>query len=1055
MKPLKIRNILLIPFSILILIFSAMMGLQSLINSQSYIENLLTEIMLDTHELITSEIEHRLSIHEQLNQANKIYLQQRNYKADYSGLNELMLNQLNSFKDIDAVYFSSEENWFSGYARFGQQIVHMYSNEDTGYSVHYDRFIDEQNDTQLLQIIPEYIATQKAWYKEASDNPLKGWGSTFSYDVLPTLALPNSLVITNLNGQRIGVVGNDLFLDNMGDVLKGFFNIHNGNSFIIDSSGALIGSSTHYRPYIIRDGKINQIDANDSQDQLILKGMEIHKSLDNDNPQMPYFDSIEANNHSYRLGIFKFNHEESIDWTLFIYLEEQGILDQANQSFYNSLGTIIGGMLLTMLLSAYLAQRISTPIRELSEKVSKWKDNPTAQPDIKFNNTPIDEIQQLAESTYQMQNRITNVMQELRKKITENQHFINEIEKLAMVAENTDDMVLICDANQQIEWANESFLNKYGLKPGEVFFKNAFDLLTSPEAQDNELKDLEAQLTAAGSVSVQQIHYDHSGSPHWVQLNIHQIKNKEDEVQHHIHIIQDITAQKNFEQELTKWKTVFYAADWGISISEGDNMMISLANPAFAKLHGYELNELVNMNSKSFYPIDVYTTIRSYVDVAKDTGSVTFETEHIDKNNNRFPVLQNISIFHDQQGDIGGLITSVQDVSEIKSLQSQLMQSQKMEAMGTLAGGMAHDFNNILASIMGNAELSTLYVENIEELVEHENLSDLNERLAAIVKSCNRASDLTNKILSYSRMDSPDFENLSLEEVVEESVSMVKPMLPATINIELTIDVQTDTILGNESQLQQVFMNLLTNAFHAIQTAERKAGVVAIEMKNVLAEDGSQQIQLVFSDNGCGIPQKALAHVFDPFFTTKEKGKGTGLGLSVVTGILRAHGVNIDVESRLNVGTEFTLSFPTSNSMKFNKNQIGGNSIDTSISKPSHIVLVDDEKTITEVWGKILRKKGFEVTAFNRPEHALEFIIKNGNSVDLVISDYDMKVMTGAELCAQLHRDLPELPLVMLTGYSEKMDESRAREIGIVRLLLKPISLSAILAAITQSLNAK
>lgn len=483
-------------------------------------------------------------------------------------------------------------------------------------------------------------------------------------------------------------------------------------------------------------------------------------------------------------------------------------------------------------------------------------------------------------------------------------------------------------------------------------------------------------------------------------------------------------------------------------------MLLSLANPAFSKLHGYDLSELTNMNTSHFYPEDVYTTIRSYVDVAKNAGAVTFETEHIDKDNNRFPVLQNISVFRDQQGEIGGLITSVQDVSETRSLQSQLMQSQKMEAMGTFAGGMAHDFNNILASIMGNAELSSMYIENIEEIFEHENLKDLHERLGSIVKSCNRASDLTNKILSYSRMDSPEFESLYLSEIVEESVAMIKPMLPATINIELQLEAKIDTILGNESQLQQVFMNLLTNAFHAIQSANRKAGKVAIRMQNTIDDIGQTQIQLIFTDNGCGIPPKALAHVFDPFFTTKEKGKGTGLGLSVVTGILRTHGVNIDVESSLNSGSEFTLNFPTSQSIVNMKSQSDSISSPTECNKQSHIVLVDDEIAITEVWGKILQEKGFQITTFNRPEQAFEFIIKNCASVNLVISDYDMKVMTGAELCAQLHRDLPDLPLIMLTGYSEKMDESKAREIGIKRLLLKPITLDALLTAVEQALKA-
>lgn len=1051
MKPVKIRNILLIPFSLLIITFSALVGFQTLLSSQNYINNLLKEIMVDTYQLIASEIRHRLSLHEQLNQTNRIYLQQNEKRLE--ALDDLMLNQLNSFKDIDAVYYSSKDNWFSGYARFQDNIVHMYANESTHYNIHYEQIDDLTQTRTTLQIAPDYYATQSKWYRDAALDPDLGWGSSFSYYVLPTLALPNSVQITDATGKTMGVVGNDLFLDNVGNMLDGFFDFHKGNAFIVDDSGYLIGSSTHFRPYTIVNGDIIQTNVNDSNDELIEQGMKIYRAFQEEGRPLPQLDRIELNGQPYQLGIFQFNHGNDIKWTLFIYLAEQGILEQANESLYQSLSSIIAGMLLTMFLSAFLAHKIATPIHNLNRRVQEWKDNPTAKANSEGTSVPIMEVRELAESTLKMQNNTSEVMQELRKTITENQHFITEIEKLAMVAENTDDMVLICNDRREIEWANDSFYKNYLRTKDEVHQRNALDLLLPSESKQTEVQAINLQLKTLGYANIQQIHHDGSGLPHWVKINIRQVNNDQGKVQHYIFIMQDITSQKTYEQELTKWKTVFYAADWGIAISQEDSLALSLANPTFAKFHGYELCELVNVSMASFYPESELPVIQNYMHIARETGSVTFETEHICKNGKRFPVLQNISAFHDQQGELGGYITSIQDISEIQSLQHQLLQSQKMEAMGTLAGGMAHDFNNILASILGNAELCALYIENINEVFKHKNLGNITERLDAIVKSCSRASDLTNKILSYSRMDSPEFESLHLSETVKESVSMVNPMLPATIKIKLNIQTQTDAVNGNDSQLQQVFMNLLTNAVHAIQNAKRKVGRIHLNMHNEVDDKQVSWVKLEISDNGCGIPASALDHIFDPFFTTKEKGKGTGLGLSVVSGILRSHEVSIEVETNENEGTNFILRFPTTENLVLSQKADEQALDENAESTPAHIVIVDDEQHITDVWGRILEEKGYQVTTFNQPHLAFDFISQSENHVDLVISDYDMAEMTGADLCSKLNEVNPDLPLIMLTGYSEKMDDHLAKELGIYRLLLKPISSNALLSSIQQALK--
>ena len=1055
MKAFKLRNILIIPFSLLIIVFSLVIGLQALLNSQNSINNLLKEIMSDTHQMIVAELKHRLTVPEQLNEVNRIYLIHDIANGEITELNNLLLNQIISFQGVDAVFFSSPENWYLGYARSGGKLVKMSSNETTNYNVKFELLDEDLKINSNLDDGTRFLASDTPWYTNAASIAENGWGNLFPYYAFTTLALPNSLKVENADGENLGVIGNSLFLESIGEFLRTLFRTHQGNAFIIDANGKLISSSTLYRPYTIKQDAIHSIDANNSPDLVIQVGMDIfNQQARADLNVTPHLQSVEIDEQPFQLGIFHFRHGKNIDWYLFVYLSEQDILERADENFQKSMATIIIATLITVAIAAYLANYIATPISRLNATVKAWRDNPNAAATLNSNAFRIKEIKQLSASTLEMQRRITRNMTELQEKIDEKQELISQIKKLALVAQSTDDMVLVCDDKQIVEWVNDSFLKRYGFSQNNIEGQNALDIVSRNKKASEELRRRELELRVEGSISLQQVHYDHKGVSHWLSLTIHQIKT-DGIVNHHIYIMQDITAQKNYEQELTKWKTVFYDADWGIAITSGsnNNMQLSMANPAFAKLHGYSIEELIGMSMNEFYPEEVYLDIQQRIEVAKETGSVTFETEHINKAQHRFPVLQNISSFRDQGGRIGGLIFSSQDVSEGKSLQSQLMQSQKMEAMGTLAGGMAHDFNNILASIMGNAELGSIYIEQITKEAPNKILIDLKERLDAIIKSCNRASDLTNKILSYSRMESPEFENLHLSNVLKEAVAMVKPMLPATISIQQELAAEFDSIVGNESQLQQVFVNLMTNAFHAIQATHRKNGKVNIAMSNSHNSNGQLIISLCFTDNGCGISKEALPHVFDPFFTTKEKGKGTGLGLAVVSGILRSHKVEVELTSKEDVGTTFTLHFPMSQLIESTGNAPLHSNDTSSQTPPAHIVMVDDEISITEVWGKILRQKNFNVTTFNRPEDAWEYIQAHHQEIDLLLSDFDMEGMTGEELCLKTQQLSPKIAIIMLTGFSEQMDDRRANDIGLQKLLIKPISLKQLTEAVTQALS--
>lgn len=1049
MKPLKLRNILIVPFSLLIVVFSTLVGIQSLSSSQDSIEQLLQEIVSDTETMIQSELTHRMSILEHLNEINRQYVLEIDHQEGMQDFERLMHHQLNSFPGVDAVFYGDVNNEFSGFMRFGKEILKMYSNQITNFEIRFDRIDENFNSIETIVRAPNFYAEQRPWFKYAISQEQNSWGDVFAYHALPTLALPNSMPVIDPNNKLLGVVGNNLFLDGLSDFLRTLFTVHNGQAFIVNEWGMLIASTTLHRPYKVQEGRTLQIAATDSNDLTINNGWSLFEVAKEQTSKSGSFrQRILLNEQQYQLGVFKYNIGLANDWYIFIYLSEQGLLDQAENNITRSISFIISGMFITILLGAFLANRIAVPISQLNERVKSWKAHPLKSPEPVEMAIPVEEIQQLSDSTTQMQRQISGAMMELQKTIAENQRFITEIEKLAMVAENTDDMVLICDPRNKIEWANQSYLQTFGHTIESIKDRNAFELISGPNTQQEDASYMEELLREQSSLSLQQIQYDHMGNPHWVQLNLNQISNANGEVLHNVHIMQDITDQKTYENELAKWKTIFYSADWGIAILEKNNFKVATANPAFASMHGYAHNEIEGVNTKALYPPDVFETLSEYVQIAQRAGSVTFETTHVTKNGETFPVLQNISMIKDPTGELIGRIVSIQDISEVKSLQKQLLQSQKMEAMGTFAGGMAHDFNNILASIMGNAELGQLYIERYDSMPKEKVLEQLNERLVGIIKSSNRASDLTSKILSFSRMDTSIFSNVKMTELLDESIEMISPMLPTTIHIVSDVRAMNDRVHGNPSQLQQVLVNLITNAYQAILKTSQ-SGSIKITIDNVENLQGEMLLKILVEDTGCGMTQKEMEHIFDPFFTTKEKGKGTGLGLSVVAGIVRSHKGEVKVESHVNEGTIFKISFPAAEPLRVVDDEEVTGLPESSLSiQDAHVVMVDDETNITEVWSQILERKGLRVTTFNDPEAALGYISAHAEEVDLLISDFDMSPMNGEELCSTLHQAHPGLRMIMLTGYSERMDEERATKIGIKKLLLKPIRLNTLFTTI-------
>jgi PAS domain S-box-containing protein len=386
---------------------------------------------------------------------------------------------------------------------------------------------------------------------------------------------------------------------------------------------------------------------------------------------------------------------------------------------------------------------------------------------------------------------------------------------------------------------------------------------------------------------------------------------------------------------------------------------------------------------------------------------------------------------------------------EKKILEAQIRQSSKMEAIGTLSGGIAHDFNNILYMIVGNAELA---LENIPEWNPvHANLEEINA-------AGQRAAGIVKQLLNFSRKTDPELKPIGAITVIKDALKFLRSTIPATIEIRRNITTQEVTILADPIQINQVLMNICTNASQAM---EKTGGILEITVEKVtLGEEAvdsypdltsGDYLKIAVSDTGPGVDSEIIERIFDPYFTTKEVGRGLGMGLAVVLGIVKNHGAAISVDSQPGKGATFTILFP----VVAEKPVMEIKTLDEIPRGNETILFVEDEKSIADMSGLILGRLGYTVETKTNPVEALELFQSKPAQFDLVITDMTMPQMSGVKLSENLKDVRTDIPIIICTGYSSLIDEKKAKKLGIAAYIMKPIVMSDIAKTIRNVLDAE
>lgn len=467
-------------------------------------------------------------------------------------------------------------------------------------------------------------------------------------------------------------------------------------------------------------------------------------------------------------------------------------------------------------------------------------------------------------------------------------------------------------------------------------------------------------------------------------------------------------------------------------LSSDEFGLISRANNTLAKMLNTDIENITgtNLNKWCREPDAFYLHCRKLV--KQDGGSFRSELRLKPSCNTSLFVSIDSRLIKNEETEAAEVRSILTDITEIKELERNLRHAEKFETIGTLAGGIAHDFNNILGIILGNNDLISI------DLPEWSPLLKYTEEIRVAVL---RARDIVRQLLTFSRKDDDKKIPLNIGEVIRESIKLIRSTIPANIDIDLSISDNTGTVLGNATQINQVLINLCSNAKDALSPY---GGTIKINLsQSTVGDEGVKKYPslmpgkytlLTVSDNGCGIEKEILDKIFNPYFTTKEIGKGTGIGLAVTHGIVENHNGAIYVESSPGNGAAFNILFPVSDIRAVKK-------AEENVILPDgneRILFIDDEEAIMKLGKRLLEKMGYKVTATTDPVDALRQFRDAPQSFDIIITDMAMPKITGDKLATEILETRPGMPIILCTGHNENISKTKAARLGICEFAEKP-----------------
>lgn len=635
-------------------------------------------------------------------------------------------------------------------------------------------------------------------------------------------------------------------------------------------------------------------------------------------------------------------------------------------------------------------------------------------------------------------------------KVRRSEAMLNSAQRVARFGSWEADLIHpIIDPGNPLYWSDEVF-RIFGYKPREIEVSNEnFFRAVHPD-------DREPIRQAVGRALQDGSHYE---IEHRIILPNGEIRHVREEAEiirdpvsktprRMVGVVQDITERKLAEQKLRELATLIDEARDGIILRDLEHNIL-FWNKGAERLYGWTAAEVMGRKTTEF----IYrgtARIGQAMQAVIDKGEWVGEMESLAKSGNPLIIECRWTLLRDTEGQPKSILCINTDITERKKMEGQFLRSQRMESIGTLAGGIAHDLNNLLSPIIMGVDLLRLHGLDSPSL----------RVLDDIERSARRGSNLVRQVLSFARGVQGARISVHMDGVVNEIASMIRNTFPKNIVLEINSTRETWLVTGDPTQLNQVMLNLCVNSRDAMP----EGGKLTLTSENICLDgqstvlppgtEGGRYVVTQVTDTGCGIPGENIHKIFDPFFTTKELGKGTGLGLATTLGIVRSHGGFIDVDSQTGKGTTFKIYLPAQDDETISSledMQVN----DWPRGNGEWILVVDDEASILTITRQTLEAFGYRVLTAEDGAQALGLYARNRDKVALVLTDMMMPVMDGPAMIVELLKIEPELKIIAASGFSTNANVVQATHAGVKHFLTKPYTTHSLLLMIREVLAAR
>lgn len=639
-------------------------------------------------------------------------------------------------------------------------------------------------------------------------------------------------------------------------------------------------------------------------------------------------------------------------------------------------------------------------------------------------------------------------------------------ETLYNVLANSGDAIIVVDANSQINIANEALLTMLGFEENEIVGRHLLELspfegtYTSISGEEftftdeylNQQTEKANELFEKGKVTNYEIYMIRKdGKIVPIEATISVLKNQEGERRGSIAICRDITERKKAEKEIREAKEflekIIESSKDGIVITDEKGMMISV-NTAVEQMSGFKKDELVGKHTSALVVEDKDTKDQILQKIGElfEKGYVSYEAVHRRKDGQCIDVECNSSVIKDNQGNAIGGVSIIRNISERKILEKQLLQSEKLRSLGELAGGVAHDFNNVLAAILGRAQLLRMNVKTpMDKDERRKSVLEMNKGLEVIEKAAKDGAETVRRIQEFSRRRDDDkfFTQVDINEIVENALEFTRTKWkddaePRGIKFNIQREFHPiPSTAGSASELREVFTNLIKNAIDAMP----QGGAI-----NIKTYQKDSHIAVQVKDTGVGLAPSIRERIFDPFFTTKGP-QSSGLGMSVSYGIVHRHRGTIEVDSIQGKGTTFTVKIPISEKIT------GEEQVKPTPERRgrARVLVIEDEDDVRSILSDILTDGGHEVETASDGAQGLELFSKK--DFDLVFTDLGMPGMSGWQVAEKVKQINRNVPVALITGWNIEPKESEMASNGVDLIVYKPFEVNQVLQLVQEGMH--